>query len=369
MATAVWYVGLMSGTSMDGMDAVLARFDGDGPEVGGSFHAPMPEELHTLMQSMIGTQQTRLDDLLRVATRFADLSADAVKGLLTKSGVASDAVVAIGSHGQTLCHRPDLAASFQVDDPSRLAARTGIDVVADFRRRDLAAGGQGAPLAPAFHADAFQSDTEDRVILNLGGIANITFLPASGETPASGFDTGPANTLLDAWYREHRDGRFDTNGDWARSGAVDRILLAAFLDDPYFRTCPPKSTGREHFHRGWVEEIVARQAKLSPADVQATLTELTAISVAQAIRSHCCEEGALFACGGGTQNGFLMERLAANLTGFRVDTTDALGIPPQLVEAAAFAWLAYRNINRLPGNLPGVTGAEHAAVLGGVYPA
>ncbi len=364
-----WYIGLMSGTSMDGMDAVLARFDSDGIEIAGHYHTAIPEQLLTLLQSMIGTQQTRLDDLLRVSNRFAELSAKAVQGVLDKGGLKAAEVVAIGSHGQTLCHRPDLGATFQVDDPSRLAERTGIAVVADFRRRDLAAGGQGAPLAPAFHADAFRSPGENRVILNLGGIANITYLPGSEAESASGFDTGPANTLLDAWHREHRGGQFDTDGNWARSGTVNKTLLAAFLDDSYFRVPPPKSTGREHFHRAWVEQIAARQGNLSPDDVQATLTELTAASIARAIRSHCCEEGSVFACGGGTLNTFLMERLAANLDGFRVATTDALGIPAQLVEATAFAWLAFRTINRMPGNLPGVTGANRAVVLGGIYPA
>lgn len=363
----------MSGTSVDAVDAALLEIDdsGGGIRTGGfvsvALDAGLRDELHALQES--GPDE--LARAARAAGALADRYADAVEALLVHAGVDAGQIVAVGAHGQTVRHRPELGYTIQLLDAARLAERCGIAVVHDLRAADVAAGGQGAPLVPAFHAQLFRSPLERRVILNLGGIANVTLLPidCGADEPVRGLDTGPGNTLLDAWCRRHTGRAFDGNGAWARSGTVHRTLLERLLAEPYFSLPAPKSTGRDLFRLSWVEralgEVIAEGGETpSPTDVQATLTELTAITVARA----CAEYGAqaVHACGGGIRNAFLMERLADRLAPTPLDTTAALGIDPQAVEAAAFAWLAARRIDAKAGNLPAVTGARGPRVLGAV---
>jgi anhydro-N-acetylmuramic acid kinase len=275
-------------------------------------------------------------------------------------------VRAIGSHGQTVLHQPGDAAPFtlQIGDPNIIAERLNIDVVADFRRRDLAAGGEGAPLMPAFHVAAFGTPGQYNAVANIGGIANVSRLQADGSV--TGFDTGPGNCLLDAWSRQQRAKPFDEHGQWAASGVIQPTLLNRMLQDPYFARRPPKSTGRETFSDGWLEQALAGY-RASPADVQATLTELTAHTIAMSLAGGGTQPVRVLVCGGGAQNTYLMSRLSLALPRSQVQTTGACGIDPQHVEAAGFAWLAYRYVNALPGNLPSVTGAKYAVPLGALY--
>ena len=274
-----------------------------------------------------------------------------------------DAIAALGCHGQTIRHRPDSGYTLQLANPARLAERTGITVVADFRSRDVAAGGQGAPLVPAFHAALFGSGDRHRVVVNLGGIANVTDLPPGGTV--RGFDTGPGNTLLDAWCERHNGAPFDRDGAWAASGRVIPALLASLLADPYFALSPPKSTGRDHFNLDWLEQKVGGSP--APADVQRTLLELTAVTVGNAIAEHCRGAVEVLVCGGGANNVELLRELAAKLGTRRLATTGSLGVPVDEVEALAFAWLARETLAGRAGNLPAVTGAVGPRVLGAVY--
>lgn len=362
------YLGLMSGTSMDGVDAVLVRFRGSQTEVAAHHALNMPSALREKLTAIVHQQAASLPELLQTERDLADLYARASLELLDQCSCNAGQIAAIGSHGQTICHRPDLGETLQVGDPSRIAELTGITTVADFRRRDLAASGQGAPLAPAFHASAMHSTAEDRAIVNLGGIANVTWLASDTNVGVIGFDTGPANTLLDHWTAEHLGMPFDEDGQWARSGTVHEELLRVMLEDPYISAPPPKSTGREHFNPAWLQARLSTRKGIQAEDVQTTLTELTAISVARNITNFCGQSGGLYACGGGARNAFLLERIAIHLPGFRVGTTDELGVPAQLVEAIAFAWLARQTLNGLPGNLPSVTGANREVILGGIFP-
>ena len=363
------YVGLISGTSADGIDAALVRFEGDMPRTIAALVHPWPGELRERILA-VAQDETRLDlDAYgRLDVAIGTCFAEATQRLLEQSATPASTVRAIGSHGQTLRHRPagDYPFTLQVGDPSVIAERCGIDVVADFRRADVAAGGQGAPLVPALHAMLLAAPGRTRVVLNLGGIANITVLDATGRV--IGFDTGPANGLMDAWCLRHRGEAFDRNGAFAASGHVDESLLQALLADPYFALPPPKSTGREHFHLAWLE-AQPRIAALPPADVQATLLELTAHSVADAILAHAADAIDVLACGGGVHNPVLMRRLGELLAPRPVASTAAFGIDPDYLEATAFAWLARQRLLGLPGNLPAVTGARGSRVLGAVYAA
>lgn len=364
------YIGMMSGTSMDGIDAVLLRFSESGQMLVASHRLPWPEELQRELRAIAVPGDNEIDRLgvldLQVGERFAT----AARELLRQAGVAADAVSAIGCHGQTIRHRPDGPNPFtlQIGDPNRIAEMTGITTVADFRRRDMAAGGQGAPLVPAYHAALFRTPGECRVLLNLGGIANLTILPATPEEPVRGFDSGPGNTLLDTWARRHLDRPFDQDGEWAAGGSVQEAALEQLLDDPYFQLPPPKSTGPERFHLAWAAERWNGIEAAPPADVQATLTALTVESVCRQLESAAPECVRVIACGGGVYNRELMRGLERRLYGIPLETTEAYGIAPQLVEAAAFAWLARQTLERHPGNLPSVTGATHPVILGAVYP-
>jgi anhydro-N-acetylmuramic acid kinase len=363
------YLGLISGTSADGIDAALVRFEQNTPQLVDALTHPWPEALRARILA-VAQDETRLDlDAYgRLDVAIGQCFADASQTLLSRHPLLAAEVRAIGSHGQTLRHRPAGAFPFtlQVGDPSVIAERCGIDVVADFRRADVAAGGQGAPLLPAVHAMLLAKPGHTRVVLNLGGIANITVLGSAGEV--FGFDTGPANGLMDAWNQRHHGTAYDAGGTFAASGCVDETLLAQLLADPYFALPPPKSTGREHFHLLWLESH-ARLASLAPADVQATLLELSARSVADAIARHAPAAIDVLACGGGIHNGLLMRRLSELLGTRALTSTATHGVDPDYLEAVAFAWLARQRLLGLPGNLPAVTGARGPRVLGAVYPA
>lgn len=363
-ASSELYIGLMSGTSLDGIDAALVELRGAPSLVEAAF-VPFPERLKT---ALLALHEPGADELHRAALRGIELSAlygKAVTLLLGRAGVSTNAVRAIGCHGQTVRHRPECGYTLQLGNPAWLAERTGITVIADFRSRDMAAGGQGAPLVPAFHAACFRNSRKHRVIVNLGGIANVTDLPAKG--PASGFDTGPGNLLLDAWVRRKFGRDFDRGGSLSAQGEPVGALLKRMLADPYFRRKPPKSTGRDYFNMNWLRAFgVARH---DPKDVLATLAELTARTVRNSIARFCPGVKEVYLCGGGVRNIDLIDRLERALSGIRVTSTEGLGIHPDWVEAAAFAWLAQRALKHESGNLPRVTGARGPRVLGAIYPA
>lgn len=361
------YIGLMSGTSLDGVDAILADFNAEQPRALASFHRPYPRELRATLLELSHASHPELHTLARLDVALGQLYAECVQALLERSGVPAATVRAIGSHGQTVRHHPQGTHPYtlQLGDPNVIAERTGITTVADFRRRDIAAGGQGAPLVPAFHAAIFRDPGQTRVVLNLGGMANITVLPAAADAPVTGFDTGPGNVLLDGWTARHLGTAFDARGRWAVGGHAIPALLQRLLAEPYFELAPPKSTGRELFNLAWLEAHL--DGTEGAQDVQATLLELTAQSVSQAILRHAAETEEVLICGGGVSNDALMQRLAEHLAPRRVQSTAAYGVEPQLVEALAFAWLARQTLAGQAGNLPTVTGARHPVVLGGIY--
>lgn len=359
------YAGLMSGTSLDGVDAALVRFEGDAPRLLALEHRPMPSTLRARLLAASRAGGDGLDEIGPIAIELAGLYADAVEATLRASGQSAAEVVAIGCHGQTLRHRPESGYTVQVVNAALLAERCGIDVVCDFRSADVAAGGQGAPLAPAFHAAALAHPERARVVLNLGGIANVTSL-APGQ-PVRGFDTGPANMLLDGWAQRYLGTPFDRDGDWACSGRLLPGLLDRLLADPWFERPPPRSAGREQFDLPWLEARLSGDE--APADVQATLLGLTARSVARAIAAHVPGADEVLVCGGGARNRALMAALATECAPARVAPVDELGVSAEAVEALAFAWLARQHMLGRPGNRPEVTGARGPRVLGARYPA
>jgi anhydro-N-acetylmuramic acid kinase len=362
------YAGLMSGTSIDAVDGALVELVGDVPRTLAFVSRPIPAALRAELQALQSPGPDELDRAARAARELTDRYAEVVDELLRSqpAGARGAAVSAVGAHGQTVRHRPEAGYTIQLIDGALLAELTGLPVVCDFRSADVAAGGQGAPLVPAFHACAFAAAGRRRAIVNVGGIANVTLI-APGE-PVGGFDTGPGNALLDSWCERHLGEPFDRDGQWGARGRADAALLAALLAEPYFAAPPPKSTGRDLFNARWLDSALARlHAAVEPADVQATLAELTARTIAGACRGFRADE--VFVCGGGTGNRLLMARLAALCAPAPVASTAALGAPPQAVEAVAFAWLAARRIALRPGNCPGVTGARGTRVLGALYPA
>ena len=366
------YIGLMSGTSADGVDAVCVHFPEDPPGVtlAAHCHERYPDALRARLLALMVPGDDEIDRMGALEGELAEIFASVATAVREKAGLAVSEVAAIGSHGQTVRHRPRGTQAFtlQIGDPARIAERTGIATVSDFRRRDMAAGGQGAPLVPAFHQWLFRHATRTRAIVNIGGIANITLIPgAAAGAGVRGFDTGPGNALLDGWVRQHKGESQDTGGRLAAQGRADPQLLALLKDDPYFGAPPPKSTGREHFTSEWLAGRLQRLGRdLAVADVQATLVALTADTIAEALASLGPEE--VFLCGGGTANPVLVAALAARLP-VPVLTTAHLGLDPQLVEPAAFAWLARETLAGRPGNLPSVTGARRPVVLGAIYPA
>lgn len=365
------YIGLMSGTSVDNVDASLIEITPAGAARIRAHHRhPIPDDLRIAIHELIRHPAADLDRIGEMDVRLGRLFADAANTLLAQAGLQSGDVRAVGSHGQTVRHRPDAGYPFtlQIGDPSVIAELTGITTVADFRRRDVAAGGQGAPLVPAFHAVQFRSNRYNRLILNLGGIANVTYLPSDPNRDVTGFDTGPGNTLLDQWIGRHRGERYDRDGEWAGSGQFSHTLLNTMLADSYFALAPPKSAGREHFHLDWISDCLDSSGpSLRPVDVQATLLHLTARSVVNAVRRFVPAVDEIYVCGGGAHNRALMKLLSELIAPVGLQTTEPLGIHPDWVEAAAFAWLAHRTMALQPGNLPGVTGARSSRILGGVY--
>jgi anhydro-N-acetylmuramic acid kinase len=371
MSASSLYIGLMSGTSLDGVDGVLADFSGRGIRTLAAAFTPFPPALRAELMALQAKSDNELEREALAANGLAACYADCVRQLLPE---APGPVRAVAVHGQTIRHRPELGFTRQTNNPALLAELTGIDVIADFRSRDVAAGGQGAPLVPAFHAARFGKRGQVRVVVNIGGIANISVL--RGDDRIEGYDTGPGNVLMDSWIARHQGRAYDADGAWAASGQVDAALLATLLDEPYFRQSAPKSTGRDLFHAAWLDARLARHPDMAPADVQATLTRLTALSIAQAIHAdtHAQMPHAVYVCGGGAYNATLLRDLAAALADafgrpVPVESTGALGVDPNRVEALAFAWLGYRFTRRQPGNLPAVTGAKGLRVLGALYPA
>jgi len=362
------YIGVMSGTSLDGVDVVLAAIDDRMVAQQASLSWPIPVSLKEAILAICQGQQLTLSQLGQLDSRLGKLFADAVLALLKQESLRPQEIVAIGCHGQTVWHEPlgDAAHTLQIGDNNQIVARTGITVVGDFRRRDIALGGQGAPLVPAFHQALLAHPIERRMVLNIGGIANLSLL-FPGQ-PVRGYDTGPGNMLMDAWIWRQKGQPYDKDAQWARAGNVIRPLLQQMLSDPWFARPAPKSTGREYFNYGWLERQLAHFPGLSGSDVQATLAELTAVSIAeQVLLSGGCER--LLVCGGGGRNPLVMARLASLLPGIEVGTTDEAGISGDDMEALAFAWLAWRTIAGLPGNLPSVTGASQPSVLGAIFPA
>jgi anhydro-N-acetylmuramic acid kinase len=360
------YAGVMSGTSMDGIDAVLADFTPGVAECRllAATHIEFPTALRRALFALQATADDEIVRAARAANTLADLYAHALRSVCEAADVAAHDVVAAGVHGQTVRHRPREGWTLQINNPARVAEHAYMTVVADFRARDIAAGGQGAPLVPAFHHAIFGSSAH-RVVVNIGGIANLTDLPPNGDV--RGFDTGPGNVLLDLWHARHRGEAFDRDGAWARTGAVDATLLATLLKEPYFTLPPPKSTGRDLFDARRLEVGIARRA-IAPADVQATLVALTAATIANAVSAECPDAVEVLVCGGGARNAVLMEEISRRLAPRTVEPTSMHGVPVDQVEALAFAWLARETLAGRPGNVPAVTGARGPRVLGAVYP-
>lgn len=358
-----YYIGLMTGTSLDGIDTALVDFSGAQPRLIAAQGAPLDRELRADLLTLQSSGPDELHRAALAANAHSRACAAAVNQLLAQTGLASAQIRAIGNHGQTIRHRPECGYTVQIGNHALLAELTGIAVVGDFRSRDVAAGGQGAPLVPAFHQAIFGQAQETRVIVNVGGIANLTILPINGQI--TGWDSGPGNVLMDIWIQRHRGQAYDAGGFWAASGRVRPDLLRELLAEPWFALPAPKSTGRDLFHASWLDSrLIGRQDR--PEDVQATLCALTARTIADAARAAC--PATLYLCGGGAHNTTLSSMLADALPQTRITTTAELGIDPDWVEAYAFAWLARCCLQNMPANLPAVTGAQGLRVLGAIYP-
>ncbi|MCT8553514.1 anhydro-N-acetylmuramic acid kinase [Glaesserella parasuis] len=363
-------LGVMSGTSLDGVDLALVNFS-QTPKLIAADFTPMPDTLRVALSQLVKKGETSLQTLGELDHQLALLYADSIQWFLAKHQLNADDIVAVGCHGQTVWHSPKGQYPFtmQIGDMNLLAARTGITTVGDFRRRDIAFGGQGAPLVPAFHQAVFSSPERLTVVLNIGGISNISVLNPNQQT--IGYDVGAGNTLLDIWIEKHLGKRYDANGEWARTGKIHSALLALLLDEPFFQLPPPKSTGRELFNLEWLEHKLTQIEPLPAEDVQATLVEFTVQSIVQALRqieNPNAYHSVLLVCGGGAKNPLIMERLQTHLIDWQVSTTTEYGLDVDYVEAAAFAWLAYQRIHNLPANLPSVTGATQEVSLGAIFP-
>lgn len=368
--TRALYIGLISGTSMDGVDCALVDCTGNSPVVIDFNTTEFAPDLKQRLLHLTTNQGFDMRALGNADIDVAKFFAQSVNGLLAAHKLKPSDVTAIGSHGQTVWHEPPQRAArnpftLQIGDPNTLAEHTGITVVADFRRKDIAAGGQGAPLVPALHRELFNSTAVDRIVLNLGGIANITLLRKDGG-PCVGLDTGPASVLLDAWIKRHRGQDFDENGAWAASGHVNAKLLRALLDEPYFRMPAPKSTGREFLNVDWLDQKLAGLAAIAPADVQATLLEFTVQTVCAEVE-RLLSKGEVIVCGGGARNGAMLERLQHVLPSFMLRTSTELGIHADCVEAVAFAWMAKKTLKRETLDFSAFTGARHPVIAGGIY--
>jgi len=360
------YLGVMSGTSLDGLDIALIE-QSEQTRLLATHFLPMPSALRSELLALCSPGPDELARAAIAEQHWVTLAASGIQALLSEQGLAAGAIRAIGSHGQTVRHEPARGFSIQIGNPALLAELTGISVVADFRRRDVAAGGQGAPLVPAFHEALFASPEAPRAVLNIGGFSNLSLLTPG--LPVQGFDCGPGNALLDAWIKRHRGLDYDLDGQWAASGQVQPELLQTLLSAPFFQTRGPKSTGRELFNLPWLDQCLSSLPPLAPADVQASLLELTAVSCIDALRAAQAGTRDVLVCGGGARNLQLMGRLAALLPDAQVSSTDTQGVPADWVEAMAFAWLAHCCLQGIPGNRPSVTGARGLRVLGALYPA
>lgn len=359
------YVGIMSGTSLDGVDAALVDLSQASPQLLASNYLPYPQALKEALLALHHPGSDELDRSCLLANQLAHIYAETTLGLLSKAGMEPQQVQAIGCHGQTVRHRPERGYTVQLNNGALLAELTGIHVVADFRTRDIAAGGQGAPLVPAFHDRVLRHPSLHRAVLNIGGIANLTDLPPVGRV--TGFDCGPGNLLMDAWIGLHLAKAYDLDGEWAASGKVIPDLLQRLLDESFFSEVPPKSTGRDLFNLAWLQTRLTGEE--AAEDVQATLLALTAESIASAVKRYCPGAEEIYLCGGGAHNSALVLRLRQLLPGCLIDKTEVLGIAADWMEAIAFAWLAQQALHLRPGNLPAVTGAKHSCVLGAIYPA
>ena len=375
------FIGVMSGTSLDGIDVALCSFENDVSENSScqtiAMHfLPYSADIKLALLALHKPCENELETSILVGNTLASMTADAIKSLLAKARIAANKVTAIGYHGQTIRHRPELGFTLQIGNAALLAELTSISVIADFRSRDIAAGGQGAPLVPAFHQAMFASNTKNRAIINIGGIANITYLPTNGKDLNSakvlGFDSGPGNMLLDSWAKLKTGKDYDANGEWAATGVVLDSLLFNMLAEPYFAMPPPKSTGRDLFNDDWFNYVWSKQHQLyphlQPQDVARTLVALTVRSIADALNK-CGHVDEVYCCGGGAHNSLIKNDLQALLSNTKVLTTDSLGVGVDWLEAVAFAWLAKQTIENKPSNLPAVTGAKGLRVLGAIYPA
>lgn len=365
-----FYLGLMSGTSMDGVDVALVDFSSPHPHLLDCQTFPYPPSLLEELHQLCTPSDNEIVRMGQADRAVAEVFAEASLALLKNNYIRPDQVVAMGSHGQTIRHLPLGLHGFslQIGDPNSLAALTEIDVVADFRRKDIALGGQGAPLVPAFHHSVFSSSTQSRVVVNIGGIANITYLPQKGMGEVMGYDTGPGNTLMDLWCKKHTGKHYDAKGEWAAQGSFSPKLLKTFTSNAYFALPAPKSTGRELFNAQWLQDQLAKHPDIKdPQVIQATLAMFTSRTIADEIGKFPDVEQ-VYVCGGGAKNEFLMECLESHLHECEVFTTDELGVDPDAVEAMAFAWLAYAHVNRIEGSLASVTGAKRNAVLGTFSP-
>jgi len=364
------YIGLMSGTSVDGIDAALVEFEDDRIRLIDFIYQPFTDNFKTAIQRLSQPNTLiSLQDYGTMDTQLGRLFAQTVNDLLKNNSLPPSSIKAIGSHGQTVYHSPDsrMPFSLQIGDPNIIAEQTGVTTVADFRRRDIACNGQGAPLVPAFHQAIFSRADQHRCILNIGGIANITVLPAAEPATVTGFDTGPGNTLMDQWIEKQRRLSYDHSGAWAKTGRINHELVDLLKQDRYFQALPPKSTGKEYFSLPWLEQKIA-DAGYPAEDVQASLCFLTATTICDAIRQHAPATEQVLLCGGGIHNDYLLQLITENLHCLIVSTAE-YGIHPDHVEAMAFAWLARQTIKQLPGNLKEVTGASRPTVLGGIYQA
>ncbi|MGZ8226353.1 MAG: anhydro-N-acetylmuramic acid kinase [Methylococcaceae bacterium] len=362
------YIGLMSGTSLDGIDAALVDIKDNKVDLIAFEYQPFSSQLKKLIEEISKPEALiSLKDYGSVDVHLGSLFADAVNTLLAKAQISASAIKAIGSHGQTIYHAPDNAKPFslQIGDPNTIAENTGITTVSDFRRRDIAVNGQGAPLVPAFHQAVFSHPGEHRCILNIGGIANITVLPADHSSKIIGFDTGPGNTLMDQWIQKHHNLDYDKNGEWAKSGTIRHDLVRLLKEDRYFQASPPKSTGKEYFSLTWVDQKITT-SDYQAEDIQASLCFLTVITICDAIKKFASHSERVMICGGGAHNEYLIQLIQENLN-IPATSTKQYGINPDHVEAMAFAWLAKQTLNNLPSNLKEVTGARKSVVLGGIY--
>lgn len=367
-----YFVGAISGTSVDGLDLAIVEISADTVEIKQAITVPFSHALRTRLLDLTSKPDENIVQLGRSHAELGHFIGEQVAQFISTSGYSTSDIVAVGSHGQTVNHVPDgeFSYSIQIGDASRIAAISGIDIIADFRAADIAAGGQGAPLVPILHDRVFRSAQVDRVVVNIGGISNVTYLPRASTSSVIGFDTGPGNALLDSWMQFHFERSYDHYGELASSGSIIRELLVQFLTDPWFEVEPPKSTGKEHFNLKYIQEhIQSFGVQTNPVDTLATLTELTAKSLSTAISKWCCDSGEVIVCGGGRLNKFLMERIEHHLPNHDLHTSDWLGINGDAVEAATFAYLAHLFVHGKAGNIPSVTGANRKTVLGCLFPA